>query len=144
KEHRVEGLLSVVVQREQKRGKSYGKPGRPAEAAVAKAEVEARYRVTAVSRNDLQIEQKQKRMGWRGLATNAPGQRLTLAGSVLTYREGGSLERPFHQLKDKPLGIRPLFVKRPEQVLGLTRLLLIALRVLTLIEIVLRAKLQES
>src|SRR5262245_17097550 len=31
KEHRVEGLLSVVVQREQKRGKSYGKPGRPAE-----------------------------------------------------------------------------------------------------------------
>ena len=78
-------------------------------------------------------------MGWRALVTNASGQRLTLTGSVLTYREGGSLERPFHQIKDKPLGIRPLFVKLPEQVLGLTRLLLIALRVLTLVEIVLRA-----
>jgi hypothetical protein len=37
-----------------------------------------------------------------------------------------------------------LQVKLPEQVLGLTRLLLIALRVLTLIEIVLRAKLAAS
>jgi transposase len=97
-----------------------------------------------VRRNDEQIEQKQKRMGWRALALNAPEERLTLAGSVLTYREGGGLERPFHQLKDKPLGIRPLFVKLPEQVLGLTRLLLIALRVLTRIEIVLRARLAAS
>lgn len=144
KEHQVEGLLSVVVQREEKQTKRYGKPGRPGEAAQAKVEVEARYRITQVSRNSEQIEQKQKRMGWRVLVINAPEQRLTLAGSVLTYREGGSLERPFHQIKDKPLGIRPLFVKLPEQVLGLTRLLLIALRVLTLMEIVLRAQLQQG
>jgi transposase len=143
-EHRVEGLLSVVVQSEERRTKKYQKPGRPTEADQAKEEVEIRYRITAVSRNNEQIEQKHKRMGWRALVTNAPEQRLTLAGSVLTYREGGSLERPFHQIKDKPLGIRPLFVKLPEQVLGLTRLLLIALRVLTLMEIVLRAKLQQS
>ena len=106
--------------------------------------VQNSYRITGVTRNNEQIEQKHKRMGWRALVTSAAEQRLTLTGSVLTYREGGSLERPFHQIKDKPLGIRPLFVKLPEQVLGLTRLLLIALRVLTLLEIVLRAKLQES
>lgn len=141
KEHQVEGLLSVVVQREEKQTKKYGKPGRPGEAAQAKVEVKARYRITQVRRNNEPIEQRQRRMGWRALVTNASEERLTLAGSVLTYREGGSLERPFHQIKDKPLGIRPLFVKLPEQVLGLTRLLLIALRVLTLIEIVLRAKL---
>jgi transposase len=144
KEHQVEGLLSVVVQSEEKQTKKYQKPGRPSEADQAKVEVEVRYRITAVSRNNEQIEQRQKRMGWRALVTNTPGQRLTLAGSVLTYREGGSLERPFHQIKDKPLGIRPLFVTLPEQVLGLTRLLLIALRVLTLIEIVLRAKLAAN
>lgn len=144
KEHQVEGLLSVVVQREEKQLKKYGKPGRPGEAAQARMEVEARYRIAAVRRNGEPIEQRHKRLGWRALASNAPEQRLTLAGSVLTYREGGSLERPFHQLKAKPLGIRPLFVKLPEQVLGLTRLLLIALRVLTLLEIVLRGKLRES
>jgi transposase len=78
------------------------------------------------------------------LVTNAAEEKLTLSGSVLTYREGGGLERPFHQMKDAPLGIRPFFVRLKEQLVGLTRLLLIALRVLTLIEIVLRAKLAES
>jgi transposase len=144
KEHQVEGLLSVVVQREEKQAKRYSKPGRPGEAAQAKIEVEVRYRISQVRRNNEQIEGKHKRMGWRALVSNASEQRLTLAASVLTYREGGSLERPFHQIKDKPLGIKPLFVKLPEQVLGLTRLLLIALRVLTLIEIVLRARLAEN
>ena len=42
------------------------------------------------------------------------------------------------------MGIRPLFVKRDEQIKGLTRLLLIALRVMTLIEIVVRAKLEKK
>ena len=144
KEHQVEGLLGVEVQKQEKQTKKYGKAGRPTDGAEAKVEVETRYRIAAVSRNNEEIEQRHRRMGWRALVSNAPEQRLTLAGSVLTYREGGSLERPFHQIKDKPLGIRPLFVKLPEQVLGLTRLLLIALRVMTLMEIVLRAKLQES
>lgn len=76
--------------------------------------------------------------------TNASEKRLSLEGSVLTYREGGGLERPFHELKGVPLGIRPLFVKLPEQIVGLTRLLLIALRVLTLMELVLRANLAET
>jgi transposase len=144
KECQVEDLLSVVVQREEKETKKYGKPGRPGEADQANVEVEIRYRITQVRRKKEQIEQQQKRMGWRAFVLNAPEEKLTLESSVLTYREGGSLERPFHQLKDKPLGIRPLFVKLPEQVVGLTRLLLIALRVLTLIEIVLRAKLAAS
>jgi len=144
KEHQVEGLLAVCLSKEEKETKKYSRPGRPGETAVAEVRVEVRYRIATVQRRHEQIEEKQKRMGWRALALHAPEERLTLAGSVLTYREGGSLERPFHQIKDKPLGIRPLFVKLPEQVLGLTRLLLIALRVLTLMEIVLRAKLAAS
>jgi transposase len=143
-EHRVEGLLSVVVFREEKEKKRYSSPGRPTEGAVAQVEVEWRYRIGVVVRDEEQIQERCKRLGWRALVSNAPESRLSLQGSVLTYREGGSLERPFHQIKDKPLGIRPLFVKLPEQIEGLTRLLLIALRVLTLLEIVLRAKLRES
>ena len=63
KEHQVEGLLSVVVQREEKQIKKYQKPGRPTEADQAKVGVEVRYRITGVSRNNGQIEQKHKRMG---------------------------------------------------------------------------------
>jgi hypothetical protein len=41
-------------------------------------------------------------------------------------------------LKDQPLGIRPLFVHRDDQVRGLTHLLTLALRVLTLFEVLVR------
>lgn len=83
-------------------------------------------------------------MGWRVLVSNAPQESLTLVGSVLTYREGGGQEQVFHQIKDRPLGIRPLFVKKDEQIIGLTRLLLIALRVQTMVQIVIRAELEKK
>jgi transposase len=143
-EHGVASLLAVALSQETTEKKKHGKPGRPSETAVAEVAVEVRYRISKVSRNEAEIEEKQKRLGWRAFVTNAAEQRLSLEGSVLTYREGGGLERPFHELKGAPLGIRPLFVKLPEQIAGLTRLLLIALRVLTLAEIVLRAKLAET
>jgi transposase len=143
-EHGVAGLLAVDLSRETQEKKKYRQPGRPRDSAVAEVEVEVRYRISGVRRNDETIEEKQKRLGWRAFVTNAPKKRLSLAGSVLTYREGGGLERTFHQLKGAPLGRRALCVRLREQVVGLTRLLLIALRVLTLLEIVLRAKLAET
>jgi transposase len=143
-EHGVAGLLAVELDKETTEKKKHSKPGRPSETAVAAVAIEVRYRITKVRRSEAEIEAKQKRLGWRAFVTNASEQRLSLEGSVLTYREGGGLERPFQQLKGVPLGIRPLFVKLPEQIVGLTRLLLIALRVLTLVEIVLRGNLAES
>jgi transposase len=143
-EHKVEGLLLVELSQQTQQKKSYGKSGRPSEDAVAVVVEEVRYQISGVRRKQEQIEERQKRLGWRAYVSNAPASRLSLEASVLTYREGGGLERPFHELKGAPLGIRPLFVRLPEQIIGLTRFLLIALRVLTLIEIVLRARLAES
>jgi transposase len=143
-EHGVAGLLTVALSRETIQKKKHSKPGRPSATAVAAVTVEVRYRIRRVSRNVAAIQEQQKRLGWRAFVTNAPEERLSLEGSVLTYREGGGLERPFQQLKGAPLGIRPLFVKLPEQIIGLTRLLLIALRVLTLLETVLRGQLAET
>jgi transposase len=143
-EHSVGGLLTITLRQEVQEQKKYSKPGRPAETAAAAVAVETRYRIAEVKRNEAAIAAKEKRLGWRALVTNAPTPRLSLAASVLTYREGGGLERPFQNLKGEPLGIRPLWVKLPKQIVGLTRLLLIALRVLTLLEIVIRAKLAAS
>lgn len=47
------------------------------------------------------------------------------------YNQGWSLERDFHVLKDRPLGIQPLYVREEEQIEGMTRLLMIGLRVLS-------------
>jgi transposase len=143
-EHGVEGFLTVELSQEMLETKKYGKPGRPGEQAVAVVAREVRYCISGVKRNEELIAEAEKRLGWRAFVSNAPEQRLNLEESVLTYREGGGLERPFHQLKDAPLGIRPLFVRLPEQIVGLTRLVLIALRVQTLIEIVLRGRLGET
>jgi len=65
-------------------------------------------------------------MGWRALVTNVPAQRLTLVEAVLAYRGAWCLERDFHELKDRPLGISPLYVRRDDQVVGLTHLLTLA------------------
>ena len=47
-------------------------------------------------------------------------------------------ERVFHLFKDQPLGIRPLYVRRDDQIQGLTHLVTLALRVLTLFEVLVR------
>jgi len=144
KEHGVVGLLTITLRQEVQEQKKHSKPGRPTATAVAAVATQTRYRIATVKRKEEQIAAKEKRLGWRVLVTNAPVAKLGLAASVLTYRAGGGLERPFQNLKGEPLGIRPLWVKLPTQIVGMTRLLLIALRVLTLIEIVIRAKLAAS
>lgn len=137
-EHDVDGLLEVNWTREeicQTRyvGRGRGGPNRP-----TKTEWTIRYQITEVRRNTGAIQDRFTRMGWRALVTNVPAQRLTLVEAVLAYRGGWCIERDFHQLKDCPLGISPLFVRRDDQVVGLTRLLTLALRVLTLFEVLVR------
>ncbi len=50
------------------------------------------------------------------------------------------MENTFHLLKDRPLGISPLYVRNDDQITGLTRLLTLALRILTLIQTLLSGK----
>ena len=83
-------------------------------------------------------------MGWRAYVTNAPAAQLTLADAVLTYRDEWLIERGFHRLKGAPLSLDPLFVKRDDQVMGLINLLSIAVRLLTLIEFVVRRQLKQN
>ena len=83
-------------------------------------------------------------LGWRAYVTNAPAAQLTLADAVLTYRDEWLIERGFHRLKGAPLSLDPLFVKRDDQVMGLINLLSIAVRLLTLIEFVVRRQLKQN
>jgi hypothetical protein len=50
----------------------------------------------------------------------------------------------FHLVKDLPLGLSPLFVWKAEQITGLTRLLTLALRLLTLLETQVRRGLEQA
>jgi transposase len=139
----VEGLLHVnweaeVTVQEKYQGRGRGGPQRP------KVKVEkVRYVIATIRRDETAIARQKERLGWRVQVTNLTQKRCGLTEAVLIYNEGWSVERDFHVLKDRPLGIQPLFVREEEQIVGLTRLLTIALRVLTLIELVIRSQLEE-
>jgi len=132
--YQVRGLLEPrweVVETHQTRyvGRGRGSATRPTREIV-----EQRYRITAVERQTSAIAAVQQNLGWQLQVTNAPTARLDVAQATAAYRAGWHIEHDFHKVKDRPVGLSPLFVWREDQILGLTRLLTLALRLLTLIE----------
>ena len=85
-------------------------------------------------RNEDAITAACHRLDWRVQVTNTPIEKLSLAQAVCHYRGGWCLERDFHLVKDLPLTLNPLFVWKQEHIVGLTRLLTLALGLLTLVE----------
>ena len=144
KAHDVEGLLSYTFERQEKHqtrylGRGRGSPDRPKQEMVT-----VRYQMITIARQEEAIAALQKTFGWRAYVTDTPGEQLTLEQAILTYREEWLIERGFHRLKGVPLSLSPLFVKRDDQVVGLTNLLSLAVRFLTLIEFVVRRKLKQT
>ena len=76
--------------------------------------------------------------------TDVAEEELSLEAAVLSYRGEWRIERDYHRLKSAPLSIAPLFVKRDDQVVGMTHLLSIAIRLLTLLEFVVRRGLEQA
>ena len=79
--------------------------------------------------------------GWRLYVTNAPTERLDLQAAAQCYREEWQPEQGFHRLKGAALAIRPLLLRSDPRICGLVRILVIALRALTLLDFVARRQL---
>jgi len=139
----VAGLLTYTFARQEQRQTKYLGRGRGGPERPQRESVTVRYQITAVSRQTDAIAAEEETLGWRAYVTNAPATRLSLADAVLTYRDEWLIERNFHRLKGAPLALNPLFVKRDDQIVGLTNLLSIAVRLLTLLEFVVRRQLQQ-
>jgi transposase len=136
--HRVEGLLEVHYKQDVKRRTIRKYRERP-----ARTEEQVRY-VVQVTRDQRAIHLTRRLMGWRLYVTNAPAETFSLAEAMWAYRGAPRIERDFRRLKGHPLGIRPLYVRRQDHAKGLVRLLSLALRVLTVVEHVVRRQLQVS
>jgi transposase len=140
----VSHLLDVTWEVYQTTHKHYQGRGRGSPSRPAITTVKTRYVITAVNRLFNAIADASYRLGWRVLLTNAPISKLSLPQAVCHYRGGWCLERDFHLLKDYPLGLSPLFVYKDDQIKGLTRLLTLALRLLTLIELQVRQAMKQD
>jgi len=143
-EHQVDGLLEVCSERQETSRTQYVGRGRGGPNRPKTTRWDIRYQITGVRRDEAAIRHRVARMGWQAQVTNVPAQRLSLADALMTYRGGWCGERLFHLVKDEPLGIRPFYLRRDDQIQGLSHLVTLALRVLMLLEVLVRRGQQES
>jgi transposase len=142
--HEVTGLLTYRYARESRQEEKLVGSGRKGPNRPRQIIEHVRYQITEVQRNAVGIAKHVATLGWRAYGTNAPQTRLSFENAVLEYRNEFRIERIFGRFKGDQLAIAPLFVKRDDQVVGLTRLLSLAVRVLILMEFVVRRSLQEQ
>jgi transposase len=135
---RLEGLLQLSIQEAlvQQPVRAYrGKPSSPRQIWSFQVQTQ---------RDQQAIERAMNLLGWRVYATNETRAALGLAQAVEAYRDEYLVERSFGRLKGHPLSLGPLYVQRDDHRVGLIRLLTIALRVVTVLEGVVRSALAAS
>jgi transposase len=141
--HRVEELLSVVWEKQVEQTTQYVGRGRGSVNREKRVIQKTRYHITHIARQADTIAARRQRFGWKAFVTNAEHTRLSLQDAVLCYRNEYRVERIFNRLKSR-VHIAPLFVKLNEQIEGLTYLLTLGVRVLTVTEFVLRRSLETA
>jgi transposase len=143
KEYRVAGLLSVTWEKQVEQTTHYVGRGRGSVRREKRVMQKTRYHITHITRQADTIAALSQCFGWKAFVTNAGSKRLSLQDAVLSYRNEYRVERIFHRLKSR-VHIAPLFVKLNDQIEGLTYLLTLGVRVLTVMEFVLRRSLQND
>jgi len=143
KEQRVDGLLCIEWEPQLERHTQYVGRGRGSAKRAQRVIENIRYHITGIARQEGPIAALTQRFGWKAFVTNAAQKRLSLADAVLCYRNEYRIERIFNRLKSR-VQIAPLFVTRDDQIEGLTYLLTLGVRVLTVMEFVLRQSLQND
>ncbi len=134
----VEGLISIKVSETiiKHHIRSYGNiPARTEKESIFDCETQI---------NETVLKNIINRLGWRVYATNAKIESLDLTDAVLAYREQYIAERAFGRLKGQPLSLTPMYLQRDDHATGLIRLLSIGLRVLSLLEFVVRRHLSGA
>jgi transposase len=132
----VVGLLSYQVQAllgtRQKRAYA-GHPGRQ--------ETEVSF-VIEVQREETPLQEKKRELGWQVYGSNSVG--MALPQVVWAYRGQYRIENDWSRLKGRPLGLTPLYLQDEGRIQGLVYLLSLALRVLTLVEWMVRKRLRQE
>ena len=143
KAHRVEGFLTVEYEKQVEEHSKYIGRGRGSKKRPLQIIKKIRYQITEIKQEEKQVAAKKETFGWKAFVTDVIQQNLSLKEAVLCYRKEYRVERIFQRLKSR-LNIAPLFVQRDDQVAGLTHLLTLGIRVLTLIEFVVRRSLKQE
>ncbi len=143
KRHKVEGFINYEYERESEEITKYVGPGRGSKKKEKVTEERIRYQITNVSRNEVEIEEEKAKFGWKAFVTDVSKERLTFQGVIKHYRNEYRVERIFNRLKSR-FEISPMYVKREDQIIGMTHFLTVAVKIYTLIEFVVRRSLRND
>ena len=134
KKQKVEGLLEVDWQVEENREVRLVGRGRGGANRERRDFVTRRCQIESIVRDEQAIAAAKQRLGWRVQLSNAP-EEVSLERLVIHYRSNWRGERNYNRLKSEPIGIDPIFVRRDDQITGLTQLLTLCARIESLIEL---------
>jgi transposase len=103
------------------------------------------YKAKAVMDEDKEkLNKMREKLGWRVYTTNIDKNYLTLSSAYRFYRKTMCVvEIGFHELKDYT-NISPLYVRNEKQIMGITRLLMLSLKILKLMASEIRTSLREE
>lgn len=136
-------FLSVKVTWKSEQEEKWVGAGRPGPNRQKRVIEHTRVRVS-VRRRESAIAKFEQQAGWRAYGTNAPKSRLSLQQAVENYAGQWQPERGFHRIKGGVLKVAPIFLRTDRHICGLMLIVTMVLRLLTLIEFVVRRNLAAA
>jgi transposase len=140
--YKVQDYLQVTVREHITYEERWQGPGRPGPNR-SKQMVETHTLGLTVTCQMEAIKQAEALAGWRLYVTNVAPEAMSLKESIDYYRGEWQPERGFHRWKRGGLPALPIYLKYESRIRGLMALLSIGLRVLTLVEFVVRRELDQ-
>ena len=143
KEHRVAGLLGVTWEKQVEQTTQYVGRGRGSVHREKRVIQKTRYDITHVVRPESPIAALSQRLAGRPLSLMRDERGCLCRMRCCAIATNTAWNAYSHRLKSR-VHIAPLFVKLNEQIEGLTYLLTLGVRVLTVTEFVLRRSLEQD
>lgn len=101
-----------------------------------------RWIVAAYERDPVAWSAMVARLGWQIFLTNLPPETYDVPEIIHIYRRQPRLERGIARLKSRNLHIRPVYLQNQQRIVGLTWILVLALRIIVLFEYRVRRELE--
>lgn len=138
KDNKVSRFIDVQIMetKTEKQVRAYG--NRPAETRVV-VDFSISYTINAAA-----YQKQLNRIGWRVYGCNAPKEKLSTLDAVQCYRNEYRIEHKFDELLNRVTALMPVYLKKPNRIKALIRLLLLALKYVSLIEMQVRKELADT
>ena len=98
----------------------------------------------AINLNKQAIEAHKSILGWRVYATNAPKELLDTTKVIEAYKDEYKVEYRFNQLLNKTTALMPIFLQKDDRIKALVRMLMIAIKIMSIIQFKAREALKKT